>query len=33
MVLPNRPPGTQGLGPAGLAGLVTRNGLIGTALV
>jgi nitrile hydratase subunit alpha len=33
MVLPSRPSGTQGLGPAELADLVTRNGLIGTALV
>jgi nitrile hydratase len=33
MVLPARPEGTEGLGAAELAGLVTRNGLIGTALV
>ena len=33
MVLPNRPAGTEGLGAAELAGLVTRNGLIGTAAV
>jgi nitrile hydratase subunit alpha len=33
MVLPNRPAGTEGLGAAELTGLVTRNGLIGTALV
>ncbi len=33
MVLPRRPEGTQGLGEAELAALVTRNGLIGTALV
>jgi nitrile hydratase len=33
MVLPSRPAGTEGLGPGELAGLVTRNGLIGTALV
>jgi nitrile hydratase subunit alpha len=33
MVLPSRPGGTEGLGAAELAGLVTRNGLIGTALV
>jgi len=33
MVLPNRPAGTEGLGPGELAGLVTRNGLIGTAAV
>jgi nitrile hydratase len=33
MVLPNRPAGTDGLGAAELAGLVTRNGLIGTAAV
>jgi nitrile hydratase subunit alpha len=32
MVLPMRPAGTDGLGPAELAGLVTVNGLIGTAL-
>jgi len=33
MVLPSRPAGTGALGPDDLAGLVTRNGLIGTALV
>ena len=33
MVLPSRPAGTGALGAAELAGLVTRNGLIGTALV
>jgi nitrile hydratase len=33
MVLPNRPAGTGGLGAAELTGLVTRNGLIGTAAV
>jgi nitrile hydratase subunit alpha len=33
MVLPSRPAGTSALGAAELAGLVTRNGLIGTALV
>ena len=33
MVLPSRPSGTEALGMADLAGLVTRNGLIGTALV
>jgi nitrile hydratase subunit alpha len=33
MVLPSRPAGTEGLGAAELADLVTRNGLIGTALV
>jgi nitrile hydratase len=31
MVLPRRPAGTEGLGEEALAGLVTRNGLIGTA--
>ena len=31
MVLPRRPDGTQGLSEAELAGLVTRNGLIGVA--
>src|SRR4051812_26232895 len=30
MVLPRRPAGTGGMGEAELAGLVTRNGLIGT---
>jgi nitrile hydratase subunit alpha len=33
MVLPERPAGTDGLGVDALTGLVTRNGLIGTALV
>jgi nitrile hydratase len=33
MVLPARPTGTDGLAADGLAALVTRNGLIGTALV
>lgn len=33
MVLPQRPPGTDGLIEAELAALVTRRGLIGTALV
>jgi nitrile hydratase len=33
MVLPRRPEGTEGLGERELAGLVTRKGLIGTALV
>ena len=33
MVLPARPAGTEGLTAGKLAGLVTRNGLIGTALV
>lgn len=33
MVLPQRPAGTQALNEAELARLVTRNGLIGTALV
>jgi len=33
MVVPNRPRGTEGLGEEALAGLVTREGLIGTALV
>ena len=33
MVLPSRPAGSADLGPDDLAGLVTRNGLIGTALV
>jgi nitrile hydratase len=33
MVLPERPPGTAGLAADELAALVTRNGLIGTALV
>jgi nitrile hydratase len=33
MVLPVRPPGTGGLAVGELAALVTRNGLIGTALV
>jgi len=33
IVLPNRPAGTEGLAAGDLAGLVTRNGLIGTAAV
>ncbi|MET8470477.1 nitrile hydratase subunit alpha [Streptomyces sp. NPDC006422] len=33
MVLPRRPAGTEGLTEPDLAALVTRNGLIGTALV
>jgi nitrile hydratase len=33
MVVPRRPPGTEGLSEEQLAGLVTRKGLIGTALV
>ena len=33
MVLPRRPASTEGLGEEQLASLVTRNGLIGTALV
>lgn len=33
MVLPRRPAGTEGLDEAALASLITRNGLIGTALV
>lgn len=33
LVLPCRPPGTEGLSEDKLAGLVTRNGLIGTAAV
>ena len=33
MVLPTRPAGTGGLAADELAGLVTGNGLIGTALV
>jgi nitrile hydratase subunit alpha len=33
MVLPLRPPGTDGLSEAALAALVTRDGMIGTALV
>jgi nitrile hydratase len=33
LVLPRRPEGTEGLGEEELAGLVTRNGLIGTAAV
>ena len=33
MVLPARPAGTEALGAGDLAALVTRNGLIGTALV
>jgi nitrile hydratase len=33
LVLPRRPAGTEGLGEAALAAVVTRNGLIGTATV
>ncbi len=33
MVLPLRPPDTEGLSEEALAGLVTRDGMIGTALV
>jgi nitrile hydratase len=33
MVLPRRPAGTESLNEAQLAALVTRNGLIGTALL
>ena len=33
MVLPLRPPGTERLSEEALAGLVTRDGMIGTALV
>jgi nitrile hydratase len=33
MVLPRRPDGTEGLDESALAGLVTRKGLIGTAVV
>lgn len=33
MVLPRRPPGTEDLDEAALTGLVTRNGMIGTAAV
>jgi nitrile hydratase len=33
MVLPLRPPGTEGMDADALAGVVTRNGLIGTATV
>jgi nitrile hydratase len=33
LVVPRRPEGTEGMSEAELAGLVTRNGLIGTALV
>jgi nitrile hydratase len=33
LVIPVRPAGTDGLGQEALAGLVTRNGLIGTAAV
>jgi nitrile hydratase len=33
LVLPQRPPGTESLSETELAALVTRNGLIGTALV
>jgi len=32
MVLPMRPPGTQGMGEEGLAGLVTRDSLIGVCV-
>jgi nitrile hydratase subunit alpha len=31
LVLPERPPGTDGLGEAALAELVSRNAMIGTA--
>ncbi len=33
MVVPRRPAGTDGLAEEDLVGLVTRNGLIGTAAV
>jgi nitrile hydratase len=33
MVLPRRPAGTDGLAAGELTALVTRNGLIGTALL
>ena len=33
LVVPMRPTGTEALDAAGLAGLVTRNGMIGTAAV
>jgi len=33
LVLPSRPEGTESLSEAQLAALVTRNGMIGTALV
>jgi nitrile hydratase len=33
LVVPRRPPGTLGLDEEALAGLVTRNGLIGTAVI
>jgi nitrile hydratase len=33
MVLPLRPAGTEGVSADGLAGMVTRSGLIGTATV
>jgi nitrile hydratase len=33
MVLPERPPGTEGMSEAELAGLVTRDAMIGTDLV
>jgi nitrile hydratase len=33
LVLPERPPGTEGLDEAALAALVTRDGMIGTALL
>ena len=32
LVVPQRPAGTEGLGEAELAGLVTRDSMIGTAL-
>jgi len=31
LVIPERPPGTEGLDEAALSALVTRNGMIGTA--
>jgi nitrile hydratase subunit alpha len=33
LVLPQRPPGTEGMSEAELAGLVTRDAMIGTARV
>jgi len=33
LVVPERPAGTEGLDEAALAALVTRNGMIGTALL
>jgi nitrile hydratase len=33
MVLPERPPGTEGMSEAELVELVTRDAMIGTALV